>query len=136
MFILCNQRTNQESFAASKNLRILLLKQKIRTQHTATNKNFHGTRFAQTPVNFYCFLVNTAKFSMPRFSRKPNFFVFDLEYSTFISNFTTANCKNLCTLRYYVIKNYGNIAILYSKKLLKYEFERSRDIQKIGEVFN
>ena len=65
---------------------------------------------------------------MPRFSRKPNFFVFDLEYSTFISNFTTANCKNLCTLRYYVIKNYVNIAIC-SKKLPKYEFERSRDIK-------
>ena len=132
MFILCNQRTNQESFAASKNLRILLLKQKIRTRHTATNKNFHGTRFAQTPVNFYWFLVNTAKFLMPRFSRKPNFFVFDLEYSSFILNFTTSNCKNSCTLRYYVIKNYGNIAIC-RKKLPKYEFERSRDIPKIGK---
>ena len=42
--------------AASKNLRILLLKQKIRTRPAATNKNFHGTRFAQTPGNFYCFL--------------------------------------------------------------------------------
>ena len=132
MFILCNQRMNQESFADSKNLRILLLKQKIRTRHTASNKNFHGTRFAQTPGIFYCFLVNAAKFLMPRFSRKSNFFVFDLEYSNFISNFTTANCKNLCTLRYYVIKTYGTIAIC-SKKLAKYEFEQSRDIQKIGK---
>ena len=32
--------------AASKNLRILLLKQKIRTRPAASNKNFHGTRFA------------------------------------------------------------------------------------------
>ena len=57
---------SKKSHAASKNLRILLLKQKIRTRHTATNKNFHGTRCAQTPGNFYCFLVNAAKFLMPR----------------------------------------------------------------------
>ena len=57
---------SKKSHAASKNLRILLLKQKIRTRHTATNKNFHGTRCAQTPENFYCFLVNAAKFLMPR----------------------------------------------------------------------
>ena len=57
---------SKKSHAASKNLRILLLKQKIRMRHTATNKNFHGTRCAQTPGNFYCFLVNAAKFLMPR----------------------------------------------------------------------
>ena len=57
---------SKKSHAASKNLRILLLKQKIRMRHTATNKNFHGTRCAQTPENFYCFLVNAAKFLMPR----------------------------------------------------------------------
>ena len=57
---------SKKSHVAGKNLRILLLKQKIRTRHTATNKNFHGTRFAQTPGNFYCFLVNAAKFLMPR----------------------------------------------------------------------
>ena len=35
---------------------------KIRTRPAATNKNFHGTRFAQTPGNFYCSL------SMPLFN--------------------------------------------------------------------
>ena len=64
-FDWAKERT-KKTHAADKNLRILLLKQKIRTRHTATNKNFHGTRCAQTPGNFYCFLVNAAKFLMPR----------------------------------------------------------------------
>ena len=96
MFILCNQRMNQESFAANKNLRILLLKPKIRTRHTATNKNFHGTRFAQTPVNFYCFLVNTAKFLMPRLHLTLTFLLFNLVCFAFISYFTTAYYQKIC----------------------------------------
>ena len=72
-FFWLSKRTNQENSRGWQNLRILLLKQKIRTRHTETNKNFHWTRFAQTPGNFYCFLVNTAKFLMPRFVRYRTF---------------------------------------------------------------
>ena len=43
---------------------------KICTRAAATNKNFHGTRCAQTPGNFYCFSVNHTKFLMPRVAER------------------------------------------------------------------
>ena len=57
---------------------ILLIEQKNEprklTRLAATNKNSHGTRCAQTPGNFYCFLANTAKFLMPRLHLTRTFF--------------------------------------------------------------
>ena len=85
---------------------------KICTRHAASNKNFHGTRCAQTPGNFYCFLVNAAKFLMPRLHLTRIFLLLNLVYSDFVSSFASTFYQ-----RYYetygvvAFKNYGNIVV-------------------------
>ena len=100
---------NQENSRGQQKFTDFIAEAKIRTQHTESNKNFHGTRFAQTPGNFYCFLVNAAKFLMPRFAVYHPYYMFDLVCYVFISYYTNANYKKIYNLRYYV-----------SKKLLQY----------------
>ena len=128
-FFWVTKRTKQEKSCVNKNLQILLLKQKIRTRHTATNKNFHGTRFAQTPGKFYFLSVNTAKFLMPRLHLTRTFLLLNLVCFAFVSYFTTAYYQKLYNLWLCAIKTCGNIALAY-KNLPKYEFERSATFKK------
>ena len=85
---------------------------KFLTRLFSKNKIFHGTRFAQTPGNFYCFLANAAKFLMPRLHLTRTFLLFNLVYSDFVSSFASTFYQ-----RYYetygivAFKNYGNIVV-------------------------
>jgi hypothetical protein len=85
---------------------------KIYTRHAATNKNFHGTRYAQTPGNFYCFSANAAKFLMPRLHLTRIFLLLNLVCSDSVSSFASTFYQ-----RYYetygivAFKTYGNIVV-------------------------
>ena len=104
MFILLIEQKNEP--------RKLTRLTKICTRHAASNKISHGTRYAQTPGNFYCFLANAAKFLMPRLHLTRTFLLLNLVYSDFVSSFASTFYQ-----RYYetygvvAFKNYGNIVV-------------------------
>ena len=85
---------------------------KICTRHAASNKNSHGTRYTQTPGNFYCFLANAAKFLMPRLHLTRTFLLLNLVYSDFVSSFaSTFYQKYYETYGIVAFKTYGNIVV-------------------------
>ena len=85
---------------------------KICTRHAASNKNSHGTRYAQAPGNFYCFLANAAKFLMPRLHLTRIFLLLNLVYSDFVSSFAfTFYQRYYETYGIVAFKTYGNIVV-------------------------
>ena len=89
---------------------------KICTRHAASNKNSHGTRYAQAPGNFYCFLANAAKFLMPRLHLTRIFLLLNLVYSDFVSSFAfTFYQRYYETYGIVAFKTYGNIVVFWKK---------------------